>query len=570
MNKVYLIIIAGVVGLAILTFIIIKIVRHYIRKKLLKGVNKLEVKKNTLNSMPVMVELSKIEEIAKSEQLEEKINDFKVRYQEVKDVRLTKINDMIIDLDITIQKHYNIKDYTSRYSDIEMELDKAECSLNSIIKEIDEIASYEEKYRDIVTKLKAKYRFLEHSYTEKETLLMDLKEPVKMQFENIAKRFQDFDKVMEEKLYNEVVLVVNSIDTMIDNLDVIIKELPDILLLVNDLIPGRIKDLNLEYQKMRDEGYPLAYLNYESNISDIEKKETDIITRAKVLNITDSLFDLRTILEYLDSLFKDLEEEKKAKQKFDSLDEIYISKHKKLDKIVKDIYEQLDDIKALYHLTEKDLEIIEELNLKFATITKEHKKLLRDIKKGLESYKKHSMTINELVGRINDISEEFDKALRELGSFYEDEIRAHEELKNMNEILRKCKDNVRNNRLPIIYDNYYIEVSEAEDAIKEVIKELENKPIIIKNLNTRVDTARDLVIKLNDNTNNMIKYAGFSEILFVYGNKYRFNKDINRGLNKALKLYYQGSYKDCFTLLMKAIKLEDAELIAKINKLIKN
>ena len=321
---------------------------------------------------------------------------------------------------------------------------------------------------------------------------------------------------------------------------------------------------------MIEEGYPLSYLNYDSNISDIEKKKTDIVTRAKVLNITDSLFDLRTILEYLDGLFKDLDEEKKAKQRFDALVEAYQSRHKKLDKIVKDIYEQLDDIKALYHLTEKDLEIIEELNLKFATITKDHKKLLRDVKKKLDSYKKHCVTINDLVGRINNISGEFDKALRDLGSFYDDEMRAHEELKNMYEILRKCKSKIRSSRLPIIYDNYYVEVSEAEDAISEVEKELENKPIIIKNLNMRVETARDLIFKLNSNTNNMVKYATFSEILFVYGNKYRSNKDIDRGLKKAEKMYYQGSYKECFSLLMRAIKLADAEIVTKINKLIKN
>ena len=40
------------------------------------------------------------------------------------------------------------------------------------------------------------------------------------------------------------------------------------------------------------------------NISDIEAKKKDILARAKVLNIVNSLFDLRTILEYLDNLFK--------------------------------------------------------------------------------------------------------------------------------------------------------------------------------------------------------------------------------------------------------------------------
>ena len=569
MKIVYIILVIAIILAITISILVIREMRKKTREKLVKKVNELEIKKNTLDTMPVMTELSKIEDIAKSEQLEEKISEFKVRYQEIKEVRLKKINDMIVNLDVTVETR-NIKEYIEEYSDAAILLDEAEYSLNNILDEIDEIASYEEKYRDIITKLKAKYRFLEHSYTEKETMFGDLKDVIKMQFENIAKRFSDFDKVMDEKLYNEIVLVVKSIDTMIDNLDVVIKEVPDILLLLNDLIPGRIKDLKEEYTKMDNEGYPLGYLNFENNISDIEKKESDILTRAKVLNITDSLFDLRMILEYLDSLFKDLDDERVAKTKFDGYDEVFKEKSKKLDTIVKDIYAELDDIKAMYHLNEKDLEIIDKLNLKLSGIIKEHKKLHRDIKKKMDSYKKHNITINELMGKINDVSNEFDEALRTLGSFYEDEKRAHEELKNMKELLKKCKNKVRNYKLPIINDNYFIEIDEATDAINEVDKEINNKPIIIKDLNMRVETAKDLTFKLYSTTDEMVKYAYFSELLIVYGNKYRDNKDIDRGLSKAELLYYKGSYKESFNLLLKVIKVVDSDLITKINKLLKN
>ena len=569
MKIVYVILATSLIIVVALSFLTISKLRKKKRKKLMDAINKLEVKRNNLSSMPVMVEISKIEDIAKSEQLEEKITDIKVRYQEIKNVKLVEINDLITELDMDVEKN-DYHDYINLFSDIEIQLDEAEYSLNNIMNEIEEISSYEEKYRNIVIKLKAKYRFLEHCYTEKETMFKDLSEVIKMQFENIAKRFNDFDKVMDEKLYNEVVLIVKSIDTMIDNLDIVIKELPDILLLLNDLIPGRINDLNNEYYKMVEEGYPLGYLNFENNLVDIEKKENDILTRAKVLNITDSLFDLRTILEYLDSLFKDLDDEKKAKIKFDKLDEAYETKEKRLNKIVKDIYDELDDIKALYHLNEKDLEIIDKLNLKLSVIIKEHKKLYREIKKKEDSYKKHNITINELIGRINTVSDEFDNALRTLGSFYEDEMRAHEELKNMKILLKKCRENIRINKLPIIYDNYYVEEEEAIDAICEVEKEINNKPIVIKNLNMRVDTARDLTFKLYATVNDMIKYANFSEILIVYGNKYRNNKSVDKGIGKAELLYYSGNYKDSFDLLLKVIKTVDSELITKINKLLKS
>ena len=68
----------------------------------------------------------------------------------------------------------------------------------------------------------------------------------------------------------------------------------------------------------------------------------------------------------------------------------------------------------------------------------------------------------------------------------------------------------------------------------------------------------------------MIKYAYFSELLIVYGNKYRDNKDVNRGLSKAELLYYRGSYKESFNLLLKVVKIIDSDFVNKINKVIKN
>lgn len=569
MESMYIILIVAFVVALVLGLLTIKLMRSYQSKKLLDGVNNLEIRKNNLESLPVMVELSKIEDIAKSEQLEERLNDFKERYQEIKETKLTKINNMIVDMDIVVEKR-KVKEYHDKYADIEIELEEANYSLNKILEEINEIASYEEKYRDIVTKLKGKYRFLEKTFKEKESLFGDIKDVVAMQFENIEKRFNDFDTVMEQKLFIEVVLVVKSLDTMIDHLDIVLKELPDILLLLNDLIPGRINDLKTEYEQMVADEYPLSYLHLEDNLTSIEKRENDILDRAKVLNITDSLFDLRTILEYLDGLFKDLEKEKSARREFDINNEAFSNKVKKLEKLFKDIYSQLDDIKALYDLHEKDLEIIDEVNLKLSGVIKDYKHLLRDVKKCENSYLKVNITLNELSIRLNKVEEELDKALKTLGSMYDDEMRAREQLKDMRELLKKCKSNIRSYHLPIIHDNYFIEVSEAEEAIEEVVKELDNKPIVIKTLNMRVDTARDLVFKLHATTNEMIKYAYLTETLVVYGNRYRHNQDIDRGLSKVEMLYYRGDYQDSFELVLKVLELKNPDITKKVLKMCNN
>lgn len=551
--------------IALLTLIIFQVNK---KRKMLEGIKNLDIKKNILDSKPVLVELSKIEEIAKNEQLEEKISEFKHRYEEIKTTKIVKINDMIVELDVLIEKR-STKEFYNQYADIEMALEETEYSINKILNEIDEIASCEEKYRDIITKLKAKYRFLEKEFSDKESLLGDFKDTIQMQFENIEKRFNDFDIIMEEKLYNEIKLVVNAIDAMIDHLEVVIKELPDILLLINDLIPQRIKELSVEYNKLLEEGYPLGYLNFEKNIEEVENHKKEIIGRAKVLNIDNSLFDLRNILEYLDDIFKDFEKEKVARKEFEDNNEIFSNKVKKIEKVINGLYEQMDDIKALYGLKEKDLEVIDKINLKLATVIKEYKALLRKVKKCECSYMKDNVELYELLQKMTYVEDDFDKAIKSLGSIYDDEMRAREQLKEIKLLLKECKEKVRKYHLPIILDNYFVELTDANEAILEIEKELERKPIVIKTLNIRVDTARDLVFKLYTTTDDMVRNAYFTELLVVYANRYRNDTDIDRGLSKTEMLYFRGEYEESFNLVLKVLELKEKGVTKKVLDLCK-
>ena len=75
-----LIIVLIILAIIVLGVVVFMFLMKRRKNKLINGVNELEIRKNQLDSLPVLAELAKIEEIAKSEQLEEKIRDFKERY----------------------------------------------------------------------------------------------------------------------------------------------------------------------------------------------------------------------------------------------------------------------------------------------------------------------------------------------------------------------------------------------------------------------------------------------------------------------------------------------------------
>lgn len=551
----------------IIVMVIVIIILHFIRKFEMKyyrdRIKELERQRNVVASTPVLLELSKVEPIIKNDKMEEKYNKWQDEFVSIKENRLTVIDDMLIDLDLYIEK----RDYKScgySMAKIEMEIYKVREAADHLLEEIKDITLSEEKYRAIVTKLKTKYRELNREFHDHEQLYEQMQEPISLQLENIERRFLDFEKVMDDNDYAEVVHVVKALDTMIEHIEIIVKEVPDVLLMVNQIIPKRVKEVKENYDEMIELGFPLDYLNIDYNLDEINKNVEAILDKVNVLNLEGCMFDLKTMLEYLDSLFIDFEKERLAKKVYEEVESDFAKKIEKTNKLVCDIYEQLDDIKKLYDLNDEDVQIIHNVNKSLVVINDDYKKLLSKVAAKSSPYTMLNKEIEDLSVRLINMEDELDKSLKSLGNMYDDEVRAREQLDEIQEFLKQCKNKMRTYKLPVITDNYFVQLSEANEAIEEVIKELEKKPIVINTLNTRVDTARDLVLKLYNTTNEMVRMAQCAEIAIVYGNRYRDYEEVDAGLNDARSKFFKGDYKKALDLAIRTISLVDADISKKL------
>ena len=215
-----------IIGSAVvIALIIVIVILHLVRKAELKyyrnKVKNLEIERNMIASTPVLLELSKVEPIIKNDKMEEKYNKWQEKFEDIKTRRLTVIDDMLIDLDIYVDKR-DYKNCGYRIASTEIEIYKVREAAEHLLEEIKDITLSEEKYRAIVTKLKAKYRSLTKEYQDHKELYDFMQEAIELQLENIEKRFLDFEKVMEDNEYSEVVNICKALDTMIEHMDIII------------------------------------------------------------------------------------------------------------------------------------------------------------------------------------------------------------------------------------------------------------------------------------------------------------------------------------------------------------
>ena len=553
-----ILIIATYIIVAVLLVVIVLIVSKKRRDKALQTtIEELDREKNIIESTPILLELAKVETIIKNDKMEEKYKQWQERFENIKTNQIAHITDMIIDLDIFLDNK-DYKGYQKKLADVEIEIYKARTMMNTLLDEIKEINSSEEKYRSIITKLKSKYRELSSAFEDKKDEYEDIAEIIELQFENIEKRFQDFEESMEKNEYGEVVHIVKAIDNMVDHMSIVVEEVPDLVLLAEKLIPKRIEQITETYQDMIEKDYPIGYMNIEYNVEEALKNVNSIVDRIKVLNLEDCMFELRTMLEYLDSLFNEFEKEKTSRKEYEEESNVFNKKLEKVNKVVADIYGQLDEIKSMYDLTDEDIKVIDEVNNRLNDINEEYKKALIDLSKKEISYSKMLRILENLTLNLSKVDDDLDISLKSLGNMYEDEVRAREQLDEIQELLNQSKIRIRGYKLPIIGNEYFVQLSEANEAILEIIKELEKKPISIKTLNTRVDTARDLVLKLYNTTNEMIKTARLVEDAIIYGNRFRKdNKEIDRGLSKAEVLFYKGNYKKALEVSFETLDTYD-------------
>ena len=557
----------------IVSIIVIVIVLNLINKKEKKKYQKeiiaLERDKNLIISSSILSELNKVEALVNNEKMQETFEDWQKRFKEIKDIEVPKLTDALIEIeDCFNEKKYN--ELNDKIAKAELEIFYVKTKANFLLDEIKEITLSEERNRETITKLKSKYREIITKYNKNKNDYKDVCAPLELQFENVDKLFAAFEVSMEANQYEEVGKIVKGIDDLIGNLAIVIEEAPTIILMGKNLIPNKMKDVKSINDRMISEGFNLDYLNLDYNITESDKKIQDVFARLNVLNVEDSIFELKTILEYFDNIYNDFDKERQARKIFEEYIRKILVKANKLEKINNGLYRKLDVIKYSYDLTDNDVKVIEIIKQELIQIKKDYNEIVDAHRNKSFAYTRLGKEMEGLNVRLSKTEEKLDVALRSLGSLEEDEQRAHEQLDEIKEILNKAKIKIDSYKLPVIPNSYYVQLSEANVAIKEMIKEMNKKPVSIKTLNIRVDTARDLVLKLYNTSNEIVKTAALVEVAIVYGNRYRpINKTLDNELSKAEDLFYEGEFKKALDITMRAINVVEPGIHKKLIEITK-
>ncbi len=562
MKTKYLIIILIVVSL-VLVIVPLIIFKNKKKKKFIKMISDLDYEKNQLIGVNILKELSKVRELIKNDILKQKLNEWDAILEDIKTNKINHLTDLITEADFLVdRKEY--KEATKKIALIEMELEGGKKITSNMMDEIKVITESEDRNRNIITQLKVKYREIESKFENNIKDYGFLEDNIRSYFAGVDNLFKKFEVYMDKNDYVSVEEIVALLDKKISEMKVFIDEAPSLVLMSNVLIPGKIEELNTQYFRMQRDGYPLDYLNVEYNVKEIKDRTEKIKNDLLNFEINNASSELKTMLDYFNSIYNNFDKEKESKDIFKENIKKFKYKLDSINKIVYDIYIQMDDIKSNYDLSDTEINQFNELNRTLGKINDDYKILADHGKLKTFAYSKLVSELDGLSNKLTRLQDDLDYRLRSITSMKDDETRAREQYTLIQKILIESKKKLNEYNIPVIPNSYFIEFKEADEAIREIVKEINKKPIVIKILNVRVDTARDLVFKIYNKTNDMVKTVKVCEELIVYGNRYRSTYDeVDNKLDVATDLFNRGQYKKTLDLLINTLKEIDPGIIEK-------
>lgn len=564
MDKVALIITGIMVILINALFIIILLIKKHKKKNLLLNLDRLTTEKNQIISSSLITELGKANKLVNNKKTEKEVAAWQERFDEIEKEDMVKLTDMLVDVEtIVMEKDYSKAEVS--LANVEKNIFHVKSKSIKLLSEIKELTESEERNREAITKLKSIYREIVFKYNKNKNDYQDVTTRIELQFENIDKLFSAFEVSIQNKEFEELGKIVKVLDDMIHNISIVIEEAPTIVLMATMVLPKKMKDIKSMATKLSRDGYNIEYLNIDYNIEETNKKIEEIMDRLNVLNLQDSVFDLKTLLDYYEGLYSDFDAEKRGKKEYERGIINISDRIAKISAIVRNLYAEIDNIKETYDLSDEEVQVVDEINKELIQV-KDSFKLINDrTLSKVMPYSKLSHECEIVAVSLTKVEDKLETTLKNLGSLKEDEARARDQLYEIKNIINSSKYKIKDYDLPIIPNQFYVELKEAFDAVKEINKEIEKKPISIKTLNLRVDTARDLALKLYQTASSTTKTAAMAEMAIVYGNRYKSsNKEVESGLNASTKAFNKGEYKDSLEIILNALNIVEPGIQKKL------
>ncbi len=550
-NSVQIAIIGGLLLIAVI--IILIIVSNTKKTNIKKSIDELNVRFNSIKTVPLAFKLSKAQAMAKrNDETSIEVKEYYKKYEQAQK-NIDYITSMLENIDdLFASRKYNECSLT--INEVNEELNKSEAEVKDIDKFLEKFSKKENEQREHSAKLKEEFRELKLNINSNSNSLSIAFDGIEKKVQEVENLFSTSEEFMYVGDYLSSQDCLEKIQNSIIDIKVAVKKIPDLINDTKGVVPTLVEEVNRQFALLRQRGVYTKHLHIDNKLEEVNNLLSDDIKILTSGEIGDVKQDNEALKDKLNTLLADMANEGEAYQKVRLVSDdiaIKLNETKTLLNYVNVAYKKdskrfgIEDLET--YLSEKEASINKcqadfiELNQDIASNDSASSLLLEKAETILNK-------VNEDASSLLEHKLTFDKNAT-------DEQRAKGQLMKLQVVLNEVEVKVLEYHLPTIADSYTDDLKNGREKINKIKEQLAMVPIDIENLNKTLDDAIDFVYKFYNNVNNVVGMAIMVENAIVFGNKYRSTyPEVERDLSKAEFSYLNGEYTKALTMAISCME----------------
>ena len=522
---------------------------HFVisRNRIKRQIKELEKKYSYLDALLIGQDsqyIHRLEIISRTNLLYvDKHEQFSRRFKEIYENDDRFADSMIKQLNALInnQQYKNIK---TVISDTKRAMKTFEDKVNTLDNDLYNLIKPEEDSRQLILKLKENYRRVKQTFYANSSDLDLVSSSINQVFDKLDQMFVDFETHIESAEYDEAQSLLPTIGKVVNALESALSQLPNLCILVNNVVPEKIADLKKKYEEVEALGLPLYNLAFTVKIGEW-KNDLEVI-RKRLIKL-----ELTNIMESLDALQSEIEEvqeqlnhEQDDKDYFESHNAEVYKNVIELEKVFLKICSILPGVYATYLVPEDKKEKVEEL--------RQTMNVLSTTKQSLDNFIHSSLKqpFSTLKNKLDELEAQYNKAkegIEEFKKYVEFLKGSSEEAYTLVFVyyyrLKQCESVLREIALPLFTQQYKVRIEDCYDLLNDIDRTVKVQPIAVDAINEKVDILKATANALFDDVENKFREMQLAESAVVYANRDRNHQDdVHQQLSQLEEAFYNGEF----------------------------